>query len=110
MKLLRTVPLAGWICAAVAILNAVCWSVITPPFQVPDEPPHVAYVRQLAEHHRLPSSSGTEYSHEEEIALGDLQQGSVSLLPPHRDDLLAGPAAKAGKQPRHGGSPPARRQ
>jgi 4-amino-4-deoxy-L-arabinose transferase-like glycosyltransferase len=82
MRLARNVPLAGWICAAVAVLNAACWALITPPFQVPDEPPHFAYVKQLAKNHRLPTTSGTEYTHEEEIALGDLGQGHISLLPP----------------------------
>ena len=31
---LRRVPRAAWICALVAFLNAACWSLITPPFQV----------------------------------------------------------------------------
>src|SRR5262249_13894834 len=46
---LRGVPRAAWICALIASLNAVCWSLITPPFQLPDEPAHFAYVQRLAE-------------------------------------------------------------
>lgn len=80
--LARKLPRAGWICAAVAILNAACWSVITPPFQVPDEPDHFAYVEHLAVTHRLPTSAAEEYSLEEKRALIDLQQGRISLLPP----------------------------
>jgi 4-amino-4-deoxy-L-arabinose transferase-like glycosyltransferase len=58
----------------VAVLNAVCWSVITPPFQVPDEPSHFAYVKQLAEEQALPSSSRQEFSREEVVVLEDLRQ------------------------------------
>ncbi len=41
---LRRIPVTAWVCALIACLNAVCWSVISPPFQVPDEPSHYAYV------------------------------------------------------------------
>jgi 4-amino-4-deoxy-L-arabinose transferase-like glycosyltransferase len=54
----RRVPTAAWVCALVACLNAACWSIVTPPFQVPDEPAHVAYVKQLAETGSLPQSGG----------------------------------------------------
>ena len=64
-----------------AILNAVCWSLITPPFQVPDEPSHFAYVKQLAETHTLPTSSGFEFSPEETSALTALHS-TFSILPP----------------------------
>jgi 4-amino-4-deoxy-L-arabinose transferase-like glycosyltransferase len=63
---LGRVPTAAWVCALVACLNAACWSLITPPFQVPDEPAHVAYVREIAEAGRLPSGSGGNLSAEEE--------------------------------------------
>ena len=80
--LARAVPVAGWVCALVAILNAVCWSVITPPFQVPDEPSHFAYVKQLADTHTLPSSHKFEFSDEEARALIDLHEAALSVLPP----------------------------
>jgi 4-amino-4-deoxy-L-arabinose transferase-like glycosyltransferase len=35
--------------AAVAILNAASWALITPPWQGPDEPDHFAYTQTLAE-------------------------------------------------------------
>jgi 4-amino-4-deoxy-L-arabinose transferase-like glycosyltransferase len=63
--ILRRIPRAAWVCALVAILNAVCWSIITPAFQAPDEPDHVAYVKQLAETGELPSSSSEQLSREE---------------------------------------------
>jgi hypothetical protein len=80
-RLLRRVPTAGWICALVACLNAVGWSLITPPFQLPDEPSHFAYVQQLAETGSLPTSGRSEYSEEEEVALKDLRQGGVRWHP-----------------------------
>ena len=81
-RVIRAVPVAGRVCALVAILNAICWSVITPPFQVPDEPSHFAYVKQLADTHTLPSSHTSAFSREETVALNDLRPGETSLLLP----------------------------
>jgi hypothetical protein len=39
---------------AVAVLNALAWSLITPAFQVPDEQTHAAYAQQLGEAGRPP--------------------------------------------------------
>jgi 4-amino-4-deoxy-L-arabinose transferase-like glycosyltransferase len=50
----RTVPTAAWLCAAVAVANGLAWSLIVPPFQVPDENAHYAYVQQIAERGTLP--------------------------------------------------------
>ncbi len=75
---LSRVPAAAWLCALVACANAVAWSVITPPFQTPDEPEHVAYVKQVAETGRLPSATGEDFSLEERVALEDLRLGSVA--------------------------------
>ena len=61
---LRRIPRAALLCALIACLNAACWSIITPPFQVPDEPAHFAYVQQLAQNERLPTA-GESYSAEE---------------------------------------------
>jgi hypothetical protein len=78
---LRLVPRAAWTCALIATLGAACWSVITPPFQAPDEPAHFAYVQNLAETGRLPSSSRDEYSVEENQALTDLDQNEIRWHP-----------------------------
>lgn len=51
---LARVPRAGWLCALVALANGLAWSLIVPPFQVPDENAHYAYVQQLAERGTLP--------------------------------------------------------
>ncbi|HXN39981.1 MAG TPA: DUF2142 domain-containing protein [Solirubrobacteraceae bacterium] len=73
---------AAWVCALVAFLNATCWSIVTPPFQVPDEPDHVAYVQELAETGRLPTEQArAEFSTQEIYALNDLRQGLVRFKP-----------------------------
>jgi hypothetical protein len=79
-QVLGRLPTAAWLCALVACLNAVAWSLITPPFQVPDEPEHVAYVKQLAETGSLPSHEG-EFSLEEGIALEQLKLQTVAEKP-----------------------------
>jgi 4-amino-4-deoxy-L-arabinose transferase-like glycosyltransferase len=56
------------ICGLIACLNAVCWSIVTPAFEVPDETDHYAYVKQLFETGRLPSS-GSELTSDEIIAV-----------------------------------------
>jgi 4-amino-4-deoxy-L-arabinose transferase-like glycosyltransferase len=56
--------------------------VITPPFQVPDEVSHFAYVKQIAEAHALPSSHSGEFSAEEVDALSDLHEVPLPWLPP----------------------------
>lgn len=37
------------LCGLIAALVALAWSIVTPPFQVPDEPIHFAYVQHIAE-------------------------------------------------------------
>jgi hypothetical protein len=78
---LRSVPRGALTCALVAALNAVCWSLITPPFQAPDEPAHFAYVQQLAETGRLPSSNGGTVSKEQEAVMIGLHQPQVEWHP-----------------------------
>jgi len=68
-------------CALVACLNAACWSIVTPPFQAPDEPDHFAYVKQLAETGRLPSHAATEVSAEETSVLIGLRTFKIQLNP-----------------------------
>lgn len=61
--MLRRVPMAAWICALVALLNATAWSIITPPFQGRDEVDHYAYVEQLVEGGSLPHEPTLYYSY-----------------------------------------------
>jgi predicted membrane protein DUF2142 len=46
--------------ALVAVLNAAAWSLITPPFQVPDETVHVAYAQEIGEAARPPVRRGPQ--------------------------------------------------
>jgi 4-amino-4-deoxy-L-arabinose transferase-like glycosyltransferase len=78
---LRQIPTAAWACMLVAFLSAACWSFITPPFQVPDEPAHFAYVQQLAETGELSTSGNERYSPEEMAALQGLRQEEVKQSP-----------------------------
>jgi 4-amino-4-deoxy-L-arabinose transferase-like glycosyltransferase len=80
-RALARIPRAAYVCALLAFLNAACWSLITPPFLALDEPDHFAYVQQLAETGTLPSSSNSEYSQEEQLALEDLQHEQVRFRP-----------------------------
>ncbi len=54
------VPRAARMCALVALANGVAWSLIVPPFQVPDENAHYAYVQQVAERGTLPRQTQPE--------------------------------------------------
>jgi 4-amino-4-deoxy-L-arabinose transferase-like glycosyltransferase len=84
LGVLRRVPAAGWVCGLVACLNAMCWSIVSPPFQVPDEPSHFAYVQLLAQSARLPPpSSEISFSPEEKVALEDLHHAEVRWHPEH---------------------------
>jgi Predicted membrane protein (DUF2142) len=80
---LRRVPRLAWTCALVAFLNAVCWSLISPPFQVPDEPEHVAYVKVLAEAGRTPTEGGN-FTPEEAAALRDTRLQEIAEQPEYQ--------------------------
>jgi hypothetical protein len=73
------IPASPWVCVAVACLSAISWSILTPPFQISDEPSHFAYVQQLAEAHSLPTSGESTFSPEEELALEDLRESQVQF-------------------------------
>jgi hypothetical protein len=78
---MRAIPRAAWICGLVAVLNAACWSVITPPFQVPDEPAHFAYAQLLAETGRLPTSNQGIIPQEQATVMEGLHQPEVQWHP-----------------------------
>jgi hypothetical protein len=84
VSVLRRVPAAAWACALVACVNAVCWSVITPPFQAVDEPNHFAYVQLLAQNGQLPSPNLPEASPAMQIVLNDLESDRVRYAPQRR--------------------------
>jgi 4-amino-4-deoxy-L-arabinose transferase-like glycosyltransferase len=53
-RIVASVPRAAWACVAVALANGLAWSLIVPPFEVPDENAHYAYVAQIAERGTVP--------------------------------------------------------
>jgi hypothetical protein len=80
-RALGQLPRAAWACMLVATVNAACWSLITPPFQAPDEPSHFAYVQLLAETGRLPNSNRSDFSREEIAVMFALHQSQVEWHP-----------------------------
>jgi Predicted membrane protein (DUF2142) len=78
------IPAAALICGLVACLSATCWSLIAPPFQLTDEPAHFAYVQQLAETGRLPTSKDSRFSPAEAVAMRHLLFLQVLWHPEHR--------------------------
>ncbi len=80
-RALGRIPTAARVCALVAFLNAACWSLITPPFQVTDELFHFAYVQQLAENGSLPRSHASVFSQEETVAEERLHTYQVRFNP-----------------------------
>lgn len=77
-RLVRRVPRGAWGCALVALINALVWSLLTPPFQVPDEPQHVAYAQYLAETGKLPRPvPGSVFSDEEAAATAGERMNGV---------------------------------
>jgi 4-amino-4-deoxy-L-arabinose transferase-like glycosyltransferase len=81
---LASIPRAALACALIGSLNAICWSIITPPFQVPDEPSHFAYTAELAEARQLPIPGTSHYSQEESVVLSDLHHLEVRWHPERR--------------------------
>jgi branched-subunit amino acid transport protein len=77
-------PRAACICALIACVNAACWSLITPPFQAPDESSHFAYTQQLAQTGRIPTSEEAFFSPEEDAVMRDLHVLEVNWHPERR--------------------------
>lgn len=69
--LVRRIPSTGRVCAAVAFVNALIWSIVVPPFHVPDEIAHFGYAQYLAETGRPPPQApgAAQYSEEQQTAM-----------------------------------------
>jgi 4-amino-4-deoxy-L-arabinose transferase-like glycosyltransferase len=78
---LARVPRAGYACALVAVLNAVAWSLVTPPFQIVDEPWHYEYVEYVAAHGRPPAPTPPRLSPSVQVVTEDLDLGRVAGAP-----------------------------
>lgn len=67
LSAVRRLPRAiRWI-ALVALLNSVVWGIVVPPFHVPDENAHVAYVQYFAETGELPKGGAAAGVYSPEI-------------------------------------------
>lgn len=67
------IPRAGRVCFVIAFVNAAIWGIVVPPFQVPDEIAHFAYVQYLAQEGKPPpQGAGAQYSPQEQTALESL--------------------------------------
>jgi 4-amino-4-deoxy-L-arabinose transferase-like glycosyltransferase len=81
----RRIPRAGRACFVIAFVNVAIWSVIIPPFQVPDEISHFAYAQYFAETGAPPPQGvGAQYSPQENAALLGLDWGTVIGIPSER--------------------------
>lgn len=70
----RRVPRAGRACFLIAFVNAAIWGFVVPPFQVPDEVSHFAYVQYLAESGKPPlQRNEPPYSPQEATAIDELE-------------------------------------
>jgi len=69
----RRIPRAGWVCFVLAFFNCAIWTVVVPPFQVPDEIAHFGYAQYLAETGKPPPQGPlAQYSDEEQSTLENL--------------------------------------
>jgi len=75
-------PRAAWLCALVGVLNALAWSLLLPPFQLPDEPAQYAYAEHVAQTgappaEHAPNPLRLDLSPDERIALRDLRSNEI---------------------------------
>jgi len=74
----RRIPRAGRACFLIAFVNVAIWSVVIPPFMVPDEISHFGYAQYFAETGQPPPQGPVyAYSRQEYAALGALEFGPV---------------------------------
>lgn len=96
----------------VAVANGAAWSLLTPPFQVPDETAHFAYAQSLAENGSGAGISGRpEFSSEQSqamAAMGTLNIIGRPLVRPPIDDVAADATLREAAEVAHrsdGGGP-----
>jgi len=68
----RGIPRVAWLCALIAAVNALAWSFFIPPFHVPDETAHFAYIQYLGEKGTPPKHPFAGFSRDENQTLGAL--------------------------------------
>jgi 4-amino-4-deoxy-L-arabinose transferase-like glycosyltransferase len=114
-RALRRIPRGAVLCLVLATANAWVWAVVTPSFQVPDEPTHAAYVQYLAETGSVPRPIDTRangrfhLSEEETVAVDGVPlsyDGVPNWLKP-RDALVRHALARPLDRVREAGAGPA---
>jgi hypothetical protein len=76
----RSVPAPlKWLLAAVA-LTGIAWVLVVPPWQVPDEDAHFAYVQTIAELHRRPADDGRPALEAQKSSEQDLAERAAGFL------------------------------
>ena len=96
---LGRVPRAGWLCAAVAIANALVWAVITPAFWVPDEVASTGYVQEIGETGRLPAKGQPGLLSREQVVAVSRQPFAIEGKPSWNAPYAADDRAAAGERP-----------
>ena len=78
LRVWRRIPRAGRACFVIAFVNVAIWSVVVPPFMVPDEISHFGYAQYFAETGKPPPQGPVyPYSRQESAALQALEFGAV---------------------------------
>jgi 4-amino-4-deoxy-L-arabinose transferase-like glycosyltransferase len=84
----RRIPRAGRVCFVLAFVNIAVWTVVIPPFQVPDEISHFGYAQYFAETGQPPPQRPVlQYSPQEYAAMQGLDFSSVIGNPTYRGVL-----------------------
>jgi 4-amino-4-deoxy-L-arabinose transferase-like glycosyltransferase len=89
----RGIPRVAWLCALIAAVNALAWSLFIPPFHVPDENAHFAYIQYLGEKGRPPKHPFAGFSREENETLGAL--GFYTTIGNRNSRVATGPLMRA---------------
>jgi 4-amino-4-deoxy-L-arabinose transferase-like glycosyltransferase len=76
----RATPLAGRLVALLALIHALAWALIVPPFHVPDENGHFFYAEYLAETGELPRTTVEGYWFSEEINAIVAASGWIAVI------------------------------
>jgi 4-amino-4-deoxy-L-arabinose transferase-like glycosyltransferase len=74
---------------AVAVCHALAWSLLTPVFQIPDEPAHLSYVQDLVEKGQPPRQIGPSFSPQLAALVEVSALGSVNFNPDGRPPWTA---------------------
>src|SRR5918999_3265196 len=79
MRLPRVPAPLAWLLGAVA-LAGVAWAFVVPPWQVPDEDAHFAYVQTIAELERRPADDGRPARDAQKSSEQDLAEQASGFL------------------------------